>query len=211
MIKKEKIVIFGAGGHGQVILDNLLESGMAILGFIDEDLKKKGKKIRGFEVLGDWSFLQHEKSVEIALGVGDNKIREKIFGRIKNMGIAIVSAVHPKAIISKDVVMGEGIAVMAGAVVNPGVTLEDGVIINTSSSVDHDCYLEKFCQIWPGARLAGTVRVGQLSYVGMGASVIQNTNIGKNTVIGAGSVVIVNIPDNVISVGMPAKIIKSKL
>jgi len=178
-MKKDKIVIFGAGGHGKVVLDILIESGMTILGFIDDDKAKIGQKIRGFNVLGDFAYFEKKKSVTLVLGIGNNVIREKIFNKAKNMGIGITSAVHPKAIVSKDVKLGEGVVIIPGAVINSGTVLEDGVVINTGASVDHDCYLGRFSQVWPGAHLAGSVRVGEFSYIGTGAAVIQNINIGK--------------------------------
>ncbi|MEW6482421.1 MAG: acetyltransferase [bacterium] len=208
MKRNDKILIFGAGGHGKVVLDILLESGADILGFLDEDRNKIGQKINGFKVLGDWSYLKDKDSIEIALGIGNNKNRERVFRRAKELAMMVISAIHPKAIISRDVKMGEGIVVMPGAVVNPGAVLENGVVVNTGATVDHDCYLEQFCQIWPGAHLAGTVKVGSFSYVGTGASVIQNIKIGKNVIIGAGAAVISDIPDEVTVVGVPAKVIK---
>jgi acetyltransferase-like isoleucine patch superfamily enzyme len=42
----------------------------------------------------------------------------------------------------------------------------------------------------------------------MGSSIIHNCKVGKNVLIGAGSVVLKNIPDNVVVFGNPAKIIK---
>ena len=54
------------------------------------------------------------------------------------------------------------------------------------------------------------MRKGELSFIGTGATIIQSIKIGKNVTIGAGSVIIKDIPDNVIAVGNPAKIIKSK-
>ncbi|MBA7532225.1 Maltose O-acetyltransferase [subsurface metagenome] len=54
------------------------------------------------------------------------------------------------------------------------------------------------------------MRKGELSFIGIGATMILGIKIGKNVTIGAGSVVIKDIPDNVIALGNPAKIIKSK-
>jgi len=207
-MRKNNVLIFGAGGHGKVVLDILIESGASVLGFIDDDKDKIGQKIRGFAVLGDFSYFEKKKSVRMALGIGNNVIREKIFNKAKDMDISIVSAVHPKAIVSKDVKIGEGVVIMPGAVVNAGSVLSEGVVVNTGATVDHDSYLEKFCQIWPGAHLAGSVRVGAFSYVGTGASVIQNINIGKNAMIGAGAVIISDVPDSVTVAGNPGKVIK---
>jgi acetyltransferase-like isoleucine patch superfamily enzyme len=54
------------------------------------------------------------------------------------------------------------------------------------------------------------MRKGESSFIGIGTTIIQGIKIGKNVNIGAGSVVIKDIPDNVIAVGNSAKIIKSK-
>jgi len=208
-MKKKKVVIFGAGGHGKVVLDILLKSKIKVLGFLDDDSKKIGKKVLGYKVLGDWSYLDKNKSVFLALGIGNNIVREKVFKKTKSLEIGIATVVHPQAIIAKGVKIGEGVVVMPGAVIGPDTILEDGVVVNTSASVDHDCHLERFCQIWPGAHLAGSVDIGEFSYVGTGASVIQNIHIGKKVMVGAGAAVIRDIPDFVTCVGVPAKIIKN--
>lgn len=208
-MKKKKIVIFGAGGHGKVVLDILLRSKLKVLGFLDDDTKKINKKVLGFKILGDCSYLTKNKSVSVALGIGSNVTREKIFKKVKNSGIDIISVIHPQAVIAEGVKIGEGVVIMPGVVIGPGVVLKDGVVINTSASVDHDCHLERFCQIWPGAHLAGSVDIGEFSYVGTGASVIQNIHIGKNVMVGSGAAVIRDIPDFVTCVGVPAKIIKN--
>lgn len=54
------------------------------------------------------------------------------------------------------------------------------------------------------------MRKDELSFISIGATIIQGIKIGKNVTIGAGSVVIKDIPGNVIAVGNPAKIVKSK-
>ena len=53
--------------------------------------------------------------------------------------------------------------------------------------------------------MAGNVKVGKLTLIGAGSTVIQGVKIGKNCIIGAGSVVIKNVPANSTYVGSPAK------
>lgn len=205
----KKILIYGAGGHGKVVLDILLTMGCEVSGFLDADSNKHGNKINGFEVLGDWPYLEKNKSMGLALGIGNNKIREMIFKQAKNIGVEIVSAVHSSAVISKFAKIGEGVVIMPGAIVNSGCILEDGVVVNTGATVDHDCHLERFSQIWPGAHLAGGIRIGEFSYVGTGAAIIQNLKIGREVIIGAGAAVVSDLPDKVTAVGVPARIIKT--
>ncbi len=50
--------------------------------------------------------------------------------------------------------------------------------------------------------------MGEGTHIGIGACVLPNINIGKWSIIGAGAVVIEDVPDNVIVVGNPAKILK---
>jgi sugar O-acyltransferase (sialic acid O-acetyltransferase NeuD family) len=206
--KFKKVVVFGAGGHGKVVLDILLESKVPVAGFIDDNPAVHGTKILGYPVLGGWSYLTKNKKIGLALGIGNNKIRRKIFEKAVAEKITVVSALHPQSVVSRFSKIGAGVVVMAGAVINPGVVIEEGVVVNTSASVDHDCYLKKFSHIWPGARLAGTVTVGEETYIGTGVSVIQNITIGKNVLVGAGAAVVEDIPDGVTAVGVPAQVIK---
>ncbi len=211
MKSTDKVVIVGAGGHGKVVLDILLENKIDVLGFIDEDRSKHGKKVNGLTILGDLNYLKEKKEIGLALGIGNNSIRFRIYQAALLLGVKVVSVVHPRAIVARDVVIGVGSVIMPGAVVNTGTVMKEGVVVNTGATVDHDCCLEGFCQVWPGAHLAGTVTVGEGSYVGTGASVIQNIKIGKNVMIGAGAAVVSNIPDGVIAVGVPAKVIKENI
>ena len=45
-------------------------------------------------------------------------------------------------------------------------------------------------------------------FIGTQVIILKGTRIGKNSVIGAGSVVLGNIPKNVIAAGNPAKVIR---
>ncbi|GAH39942.1 unnamed protein product, partial [marine sediment metagenome] len=72
------------------------------------------------------------------------------------------------------------------------------------------CKIGDNCHIAPGVHISGSVNIGELSFIGIGATIIQGIKIDKNVTIGAGSVVIDDIHDNVIIVGNPAKIVKNK-
>ncbi len=201
----DKAIVYGSGGHGKVVLDILLESGFEVMGFVDDNKNQLGSVINGYPVLGDGSYLENKKKIKVALGIGCNSARENILHKLTTSNAEIISAIHPKAVISREVRLGKGIVIMAGAVVNPSTVIEDGVVVNTGATVDHDCHLAAFSHLWPGAHLAGSVYVGERSYIGMGAAVIQNIKIGRDVKIGAGAVVISDIPDNATAVGVPAK------
>ena len=59
-----------------------------------------------------------------------------------------------------------------------------------------------------GIELAKPIKVGSDVWFGGGVTVLPGVTIGDNVVIGAGSVVTKDIPDNVIAVGNPCRVIR---
>ena len=52
------------------------------------------------------------------------------------------------------------------------------------------------------------VHIGENAWIGSGVMIVPGVHIGKNSVIGAGSVVTKDIPDNVIAVGNPCRVLR---
>ena len=59
-----------------------------------------------------------------------------------------------------------------------------------------------------GLEIALPITIGDNVWIGANVSVLPGVTIGSNTIIGAGSVVNKNIPDGVIAVGNPCKVIR---
>jgi sugar O-acyltransferase (sialic acid O-acetyltransferase NeuD family) len=210
-----QVVIIGAGGHGREtaeILENQYEAGSGLrpLGFVDDNKELHGKKVGNLPVLGSWKWFDGTDRTEVAVlcAVGSPKICKLFAERAKGLGLELVSAISPHAIISPKASLGKGVTIFPNVVINTGAGIDDCCILNVSVTVSHDTVVGRYSNINPGTNLAGNVTVGEGSYIGMGAKVIQGIKIGKWTVIGAGSVVIQNIPDGVTAVGVPAKVIK---
>lgn len=204
------VLVIGVGGHAKVLVDCLLMQKISILGILDSDPLKHQDKILGVPVLGDDALLSQFPPDTILLvnGIGSVRttaLREKIFSRFSNLGYRFASVIHPSAIISQDVIMGEGAQVMAGAIIQAGSRLEKNVIINTHAAIDHDCFIGSHAHIAPGVVLSGNAVIGMNAHVGTGARVIQGIEIGEHCLIGSGAVVIRHVPDNSTVVGVPAK------
>jgi acetyltransferase-like isoleucine patch superfamily enzyme len=73
----------------------------------------------------------------------------------------------------------------------------------------HDGGVWVFRDEYPNIDVFGKIVVGNNVFIGANVELLPGITIGDNVVIGAGSVVTKNIPDNVVVVGVPAKIIKS--
>ena len=53
------------------------------------------------------------------------------------------------------------------------------------------------------------IHIGKNVLIGSNSTILSGVTIGDNAVIGAGSVVTKDIPENMIAVGSPAKVIRS--
>jgi UDP-perosamine 4-acetyltransferase len=62
--------------------------------------------------------------------------------------------------------------------------------------------------IGPGAHVAGLVNIGNSCFIGIGSTLKDCIIIGNNSVIGAGTVVLKDIPENSVSIGVPSRVVK---
>jgi sugar O-acyltransferase (sialic acid O-acetyltransferase NeuD family) len=211
---KMRVVIIGTGGHGKVVLEAIRhDPNLEVIGFLDDDPNKRKVIIDGLRVLGPTSLLPEFKKQgvnEIALGIGNNGQRERIFHMAKEQGFRVATVIHPTAFIARTASIGEGALICAKAVVMTHAQVGRGAIINTAASIDHDDVIGDFAHVGPGAHIGGIVVVGEKTFVGMGATIIQCVTLGRETMVAAGAVVIRDVPSRVMIAGVPAKV-KKKL
>jgi len=212
----KNIVIFGASGHGSVVLDIIEKEGKyKVVGFIDT-YKGKARLNNGYEILGSEEELpalmdKFNFSAGIVT-IGDNWIRKKVVDKISKIvpEFSFVSTVHPNATIARDVHIGEGTAIMPGVIINSNSFIGKFCIVNTNASLDHDGIMGDYSSLAPRASTGGNVHIGEYSAICLGANVIEGINIGHHTVIGAGSLVVDNIKNHVVAYGSPAQIVRTR-
>jgi sugar O-acyltransferase (sialic acid O-acetyltransferase NeuD family) len=210
------VLVVGSSGHARVLVDIIEVAGTyKILGLLD-DSKPKGSIELGYPILGTVSDLfeiarKHNPSGFI-VAIGDNWNRALVTAKITQMAPALraITAVHPSAHVARTARIGEGTAVMAGAVINSAASIGRYCIVNTRAAVDHDARLEDYASVGPGATLAGNVHVGAYSAICLQACVSEKVSIGSHTVVGAGSVVLRDLPGEVLAYGTPARVINSR-
>lgn len=78
-----------------------------------------------------------------------------------------------------------------------------------------DVKIGKNCKILHGVTMGGRAGhkglpiIGDNVVIGIHAQLIGNVKIGNNSIVGAGAIVTHDVPDNVVVVGNPARILKS--
>ncbi|ADV50400.1 sugar O-acyltransferase, sialic acid O-acetyltransferase NeuD family [Cellulophaga algicola DSM 14237] len=212
----KKIIVFGASGHAKVVIDIIEEQNQyEIFGLIDS-YKAKDSCLFEYKILGSEDALKKIVSDNniygIVIAIGDNCTRKSIVNKVRTIcpDLHFINAIHPNAILGKNVALGEGNVIMPGVIVNSDTTIGDSCIVNTNASVGHDSILKDFSSVSPGVKIGGNLELGFCSAISIGATVIENITIGDHTIIGAAAVVTKNFPDCVVAYGSPAKIIRAR-
>jgi UDP-perosamine 4-acetyltransferase len=203
------IVVVGAGGHAKVCIESLRAMGKQVDYCIGE--ASDHELCVGVPILaGDENLKRlREEGYETAfIAIGSNRLRKRLGALVTDMGYRLTNAIHPGAVVSPTATLGEGVAIMAGAVINAEASIGALSIVNTGATVDHDCRIGEAVHIAPQCGLAGNVKVSDLSFLGVGTRVIPGIQIGTNVIVGAGAVIISDIDDEKTVVGVPARLIK---
>lgn len=201
----KNVIILGAGGHAKVVADIVIKSGDTLIGFLDDNIEVGTKIIDEYTVLGkleDSINFNCNKNVYFAFGIGDNRVRKRIYDEFK---LNYYTAIHPTAIIGLNVKIGEGTVVMPNAVVNASARIGIGCIINTCAVIEHDNVICDFVHVSPNATLCGRVFVGSCTHIGAATVVRNNISICEDVIVGAGAVIVKNITEEGVYIGVPAR------
>lgn len=207
---REKILIVGARIDGQAgVVINALEAlgDFEIVGFVDNTPQLQNTKVAGIPVIGssnDLDILElPTKNFHVA--IGDNVARYELYRKLKYRGCNAVSIIHPGAIVSRNVQIGEGSFIGPSAVINNGVHCGAVSIINSGAIVEHDSILGNSVHIAPGTRTGGRVKIGDYSFVGIGSIILPDITIGSAAMIGAGSTITKDVQSKTTMIGYAAK------
>lgn len=196
-----KLILLGTGGHAKVLADILLQNGQEIFATVSPGERCPDFPIASVPHYTDdrllFDFSPNEYFFVNGIGsLPGSELRKKIFLNFKEKGFSFASVVSSRATVSPFAILGEGVQVMAGAIIQASATVSSNSIINTGACVDHDCIIGAHSHIAPSATLCGHVVVGNKVHVGAGATVIQSIRIEDRAVIGVGSNVTVDVPED---------------
>jgi len=204
-----KVVIIGAGGFGREVeswVRLCSEEKFEILGYLDNDYKNLPKQIGNTPVLGDDSWLNDQNErIGAFIGVGHPKIKRKIHLNLKD------KCYFPN-LIATDAIMGlrvditpdSGIIITPNNVLTCDIKVESFCMINLSCTIGHDCTLGAYSTLSPGVNVSGYTEVGTGAYLGTGSTILEHTKIGDWSVVGGQSMVLKDVEENSINVGVPS-------
>lgn len=141
----KRLLIIGAGGHGQVVKEIAETCGYETIDFLDDNSPNAVGKIN------ETSYKAPDYD-GVIVGIGNNAIRRRITEQLEKVeGINTVTLIHPTAFVSSSAIIGKGTVVEPHAIINANCKVGEGCIISVGSILDHDSSIGYFSHINAGA------------------------------------------------------------
>lgn len=203
------VFLIGGGGHALVVFEAARLAGQEIVGFYDDCID--GSILHRAAVhLGTFGNLLQQSQAAAphaggVLAIGNLELRRTL---LQELDALYTTVVHPSAVVSPNASVGTGSFVAACAILGSNAHIGRHAIINTRAVIEHDCQLADNVHIGPAAVLGGGVKIGSDTLIGLNSCVKPNVQIGRNCIVGAGAVVVDQVPDGEVVVGVPARPIR---
>lgn len=214
----DQFVVFGFGEYLSDIFDIIHSNGGKIKAVVG-NMSYSKEEMKNFE--RRLSYLDYDVPYitldSFSRDAGDkycygiNGPRFKLIRSLKQThNMHFSNLIHRTAYLGSNVSLGEGVCIGPHAVIGPNCSIGSFSLINRAATVGHDVELGEYATVAPGVAIAGLVKLGYRSTVGIGATIIEKIKIGENSMIGAGSVVLDDVPDGVVVVGAPARVLRKR-
>jgi len=203
MIDK-KLCIFGAGGFAKEVYTIVIAAGLKnkVQYFIESDEIWHERKVLGLEVI-PLSGFNHETH-KIIIAVGDPLARKKIVNSLPEK-TEYFTLIHPNAILSDWVEIGEGSIICAGCILTCDITIGKHAHINLDCTIGHDCMIGDFLTASPSVNISGHCNIGNCVYLGTNASIREKITISSNITVGMGGIVLKDLTESGTYVGIPVR------
>lgn len=190
-----KIILAGNAITADILYSYLVDdSRYEVLGLtVDDEFLSLGG-IDGINAVGlsqvtDF-FPPDQCRVIMAVGYNDlNRVRESLFFRLKVMGYAIETYVHPDARVYTVHPLGEGSIVLPSAVIEPHARVGANTMIWCNATLAHHCYVAENCWVAAGTVISGQATVLRNSFIGVNATVVNDIVVGEYNIVGAGALI----------------------
>ncbi|MDR5702653.1 MAG: acetyltransferase [Thermofilaceae archaeon] len=210
-IKTTKLVIVGDGETAGIAYEYFThDSPYEVVAFSVEEKYLKKKELFGLPVVPfeelEYVFSPSHHKVFVAISYTQlNRVRTKLYHKVKKKGFACVSYVSSKAFVWKNVEIGENCFIFENNVLQYHVKIGNNVILWSGNHIGHRTTIGDNCYISSHVVISGFCEIGENCFFGVNSCVADHVKIARDCVIGAGAVVLKDTEERKVYIGNPAK------
>ncbi|WP_027799241.1 acetyltransferase [Paraburkholderia dilworthii] len=206
----KRLIVAGCGAFARELINWAQDaadagSGPAISAFLDASPAALEGYPYQLEWRGDIDDYRAQDGEAVVVAIGDPAARRDVVARLRERGAVFATLVHPRAVVARSAVLGEGVVICPQAVISADAQVGDFVAINVLSSVGHDVKLGAYSTLSSHVDLTGYVQTGEGVFFGSGAKILPKVKIGARAKVGAGAIVMRSVPEDAVLYAAPAR------
>lgn len=149
-----------------------------------------------------------KNELEVVIAVGEPAVRELLYRRVTEQQIPLATLIHPGVYIDETTQIGRGVVICEGATITSHVQIGDNVYVQAHAVIGHDIQIGKHTVIGSNCQIGGADVIGERVFMGFLSGTTDHISIGNDVIISAGAIVFKDLPDEVVVVGNPARVMK---
>jgi acetyltransferase-like isoleucine patch superfamily enzyme len=151
---------------------------------------------------------QHVVVAKVNIAVSKPIHRVLMLEKAATLGLRPSSMLSPEAFVSDHSEIGVGTIIAPHCSIQAKARIGRNVAVNTSTIIGYNVLVEENCVLSSMVNPGGGVHVETAYDIGMGALVKEKLRIGHTFIVGMGSVVYFEVPNEVIAIGNPARVVR---
>jgi len=205
----------GSGLIASCIIDLLPD--MRLMGFLNDgyNVGTELGKFKKVKVIGKskdiYGFIKRD-DIYVILLYKTMKKEKEMWQQYLKLNIPrekFINLIHPTAIVPEGhCEIGNGILMAANSQLSADTVISDNCILFGNSFIGHNTTLEKYVTVANNVSIGARVHVGKAAHIGSNCTIRQGVKIGNYSIVGMGSLVLQDVPENTIAIGVPARIVE---
>lgn len=210
----KRIVLAGNAVTAEILYRYLLgDARYEVAGFVVDDAYVDQGSAFPLSTIGlsqlAGSFTPDRHAIVMAMGYSNvNADRRSMFERLKAMGYAIETYIHPQAMIHTSHPIGEGSLVLPGALIEPEVQLGANTVVWGNVTLAHHSVVGNHAWIASGAVVSGKAQVGDQCFIGVNATIVNAVTVGEQVIVGGGALITKDVRPSTVHLARSAEQIR---
>lgn len=145
------------------------------------------------------------EEIELVIASGEPYYRKLLSEKVRNDGYELTSIVCKSAYVGWGGQLKKGCIVFQHVYIGNHANLAPNVVVHAGAKVESNCKVGEDTFVSLGAFVGADTIVGKTVFIGPNATLRDHIHIGDDAVVGMGSVVVSDVEKQLVVVGNPAK------